>query len=447
MEGETLARRAQLWGLLRRRLRLPRVVFLLIGSAMALAFTAVDLLIGAMIFWSELNLVRATLYNLLIVVVPTMVAMIPAVRQVAGAAAIALLDVDLGGQPTPARTWPQLVRTVGWFWLHLLTGAATGGAVVWGIGLGALLIVEPLAYPPGREVAGYHWLVTGQAWQNLGLIMLGLMLIIAAVVVIILCSALVTAMAPRLLGPTPQERIAVLDAQTTRLLERTRLARELHDSVGHALNLIVLQIAVGRRRVIRDPDGTETALAAAENAAQVALRELDGVLGILRQEDGATSRQPIHDLIALPELTRAARATGRQIDLEVTGHDHDLAGLPPPISREAYRIVQESLTNALRHAPGQPVTVRIHCHQQSLTLKISNPLARASGNGWTQPSKINTRHGHGLTGLAERVRLLGGESTVGPAQLGAKDSAGDRRPAGWQVAVTLPIPNPEHAGT
>lgn len=398
---------------------------------MVVAFGTVDVLIGSVILRWERNLVSEAFLYLVVLAGPTAVAMIPAVRQVEGAAAVSLLGVDLGGEPAPARTWPQRIRTIGWFWLHLLAGAAVAAAAVWGVGLGCLLIIEPLIHEPGRAVGQFGWAVTRGGWHDLWLMALGLVLIIVALPVMLGCGSLVAALAPRLLGPTPEERLAALDARTTQLLERTRLARELHDSVGHALSLIVLQTAVARRRIGRDPEAVDAALTAAEDAAQVALQDLDGVLGLLREEGDAGRRQAVHDLDSLPELIRAARAAGQQIDL-VTGRHHDPgraadAPLPAVISREAYRIVQESLTNAIRHAPDQPVTVRVRREPHALSVEIDNPVAGPRGM-----AADADRHGRGLTGLSERVRILGGESVVGEHRRSGV--------AGWRVAVTLPVP-------
>jgi signal transduction histidine kinase len=432
-------------GLLRRRPRHLHVLFLLGGSAVAVAFGAFDVLIGYRIVWSEVTPLRVWLYNLLIVGPPTAVALIPAVRHVEGAAARALLGVDLGEGPEPARTWSQRIRTVAWFWLHLLTGAAVAAAVYWGIVPGLLLMIQPLIVEPGSVIGGWSleegvvggWAVTTGEWHDLRWPGLGLVLIIASAALTLACGSLLTALAPRLLGPTPEERLAALNARTTRLLERNRLARELHDSVGHALSLIVLQAAVARRRIGGQAPARGAALAslgAVEDAAQTALQDLDGVLGLLRDEDDAPPPQPRHDLTALPELIRAARGTGQQIELEV---ELDVVGpaLPPTISKEAFRIVQEGLTNALRHAPDRPVTVRVRREAHALAIEVSNPVAAtASGpSAWMGHRRSARKGGRGLTGIAERVRILGGELITG-VRMG---SNGESR---WRITVTLPVP-------
>ncbi len=420
---------------------------------MAVAFGAFDVLIGYRIVWSEVTPLRVWLYNLLIVAPPTAVAMIPAVRQVEGAAARTLLGVDLGADPAPARTWPQRIRTVAWFWLHLLAGAAVAAAVYWGVVPGLLLLVQPLVSAPGSVIGGWAlesgvvggWAVTTGGWPDLLWIGLGLVLIIASVAVTLGCGSLLAALAPRLLGPTPEERLAALDARTARLLERTRLARDLHDSVGHALSLIVLQTAVARRRIGGETpavDGALDSLEAVDDAAQLALQDLDGVLGLLRDEDDAPPRPARHDLTALPELIGAARATGQQIDLEIDDHavdpdhDHHWSTVPQTISTEAYRIVQEGLTNALRHAPDRPVTVQVRRDGRALHLEVSNPVA-TSGSGpsaWPARQRTAGRGGRGLPGLAERVRLLGGELITGEVRTGPDTESR------WRIAVRLPVP-------
>ncbi len=455
-----LGRRARARAWWRRRPRHLHVLFLLSGSAIALAFGALDVLIGYRIVWSEVSLLRIWLYNGLIIALPTAVALIPAVRQVEGAAARSLLGVDLGGAPGPARSWSQRLRTVAWFWLHLLAGGVVAGAVYWCVVPGVMLIIEPLLFQPGRVIGGWWldesqvvggWAVTSGGWPDLRWTGLGLLLIIAAAVVTLGCGSLLASLAPRLLGPTPEERLATLTRRTARLVERTQLARELHDSVGHALSLIVLQLAVVQRRLDQPADAValepvQTSLTECEAAAQAALADLDGVLGLLRDEEGAPSRQPTPDLADLPELIRSARAAGQQIELDLggVGQVRDWA-VPSMISREAYRIVQEGLTNAIRHAPDQAVTVGIRRDPRLLIIELSNPVVggKAGRSVAAAESRAGRSGGRGLTGLAERAALLGGELDAGAVGTMAGD---DQR---WRVAVRLPISTvrkPDRAG-
>jgi signal transduction histidine kinase len=157
-----------------------------------------------------------------------------------------------------------------------------------------------------------------------------------------------------------------------------------------------------------------------------ALEDLDDVVALLRDEDGARRRAPAHDLRSLDSLVAVSRQGGQSVALE--SNVDDPGSVPGVVSREAYRIVQESLTNALRHAPDQPVRIvvaRAGKEGKDLRVAVTNPLAGASD----APAD---RGGRGLVGLRERVRRLGGTARTG--------AQGDL----WRVDVTLPAPGPEH---
>lgn len=408
----------------RRRLRLLPIAFLLAGSALAVAFGAVDLGIGAALIVDGPSVLGIVGVVLLVLLLPTLAALIPAMRHLEGVAAITLLDVDLGGDPVPSRTGSQRLRTIGWFWLHLLTGAAVAAALMFGVVLGIMVIVQTLTLPVDGRILEVGWAVRSGWPADLGWLAVGVAMIVIAGVAILACAWLVTALASSLLGPTPQERIAALDARTTRLVERTRLARELHDSVGHALSVIVLQSAVAGRRARTDPEAAVEASAAAEHAARTALTELDDVLGVLR-EDAETGRHPVRDLTAVPELIKVVSTVGQPIELR-SGDDLEVLadGLPAVISREAYRIVQEGITNALKHAPQAPVTIELERSSRQLSMMISNPIDLDRSR-----RRDRRRTGHGLTGLTERVKLLGGEF-----------DAGRNGDDAWQLLAKIPLP-------
>jgi signal transduction histidine kinase len=215
-----------------------------------------------------------------------------------------------------------------------------------------------------------------------------------------------------LLGMTAADRIARLERRTELLAERNRLARELHDSVGHALSVVTIQAGAARRTLRADPEFTERALTAIEDSARTALDDLDHVLGLLREEPAGRTPQPA--LTELPALLDATRLAGAEVAADVGG---DLAAVPPVVSREVYRILQECLTNAVRHAGRVPVTMAVDVAAAGLVARVGNPLgsgtARAGG-------------GRGLRGMAERAAVLGGELTAGPV--------GER----WEVVVRVP---------
>ncbi|MEE2048775.1 histidine kinase, partial [Nocardiopsis tropica] len=161
--------------------------------------------------------------------------------------------------------------------------------------------------------------------------------------------------APRLLGPSPTERLAAAQAHAHTLAERNRLARELHDSLGHALSVVTLQAATAARLLDTDPEFARQALTHIADQARTATADLDHALGLLR-EDTAAPRTTPPDLSHLPHLAHATQHTGTDLTCHVSG---DPARVPALLSRETYRISPEARTNALRHAPGQRHTQRL----------------------------------------------------------------------------------------
>ncbi|MEV0272207.1 histidine kinase [Hamadaea sp. NPDC050747] len=313
-------------------------------------------------------------------------ALLPATRGLQIAAARTLLDVDvpdpLPGTPLDAQT---RLRAALWYFLHV-----GGGAVVAAV-LSVLLPVGPVLAVSYHLVAGVA-LTAGE-------------LIVAAYAVAGL-AALARLMAPVLLGPSTVERIRALEERQELLLEHNRLARELHDSVGHALTVAVVQAGAARELLRSDPAFAERALIAIEERSREAAADLDHVLGLLRR-----------DL----RKDRDESPTGSILDLaphaKITG---DLGRLPGVVRREAYRIVQEGLTNAARHADDAYPQVTVAVGERTVTVEITNgpvgsPTPRTGG-------------GRGLAGLRERVALLGGRFEAGPDE-----------GAGWRVTAWLPF--------
>lgn len=246
--------------------------------------------------------------------------------------------------------------------------------------------------------------------------------------------SLVAALAPRLLGPSAGERLAALEERTERLLEHNRLARELHDTIGHALTVAVVQ--AGAARAAGSPEFTERALTAIEDIGREALEDLERVLRLLRQDAAPPSRRP--GLAEAERLVASARGAGAAISAEIEG---PLERVPGPVSREGYRIVQECLTNVLRHAGPVPVAVRIAASASGLELHVRNKLPAQTAARRTDGEAAARRTdgeavavapdsgpgGSGLRGIRERAALLGGEALAGPCD------------GEWRVRVTLPI--------
>jgi signal transduction histidine kinase len=188
--------------------------------------------------------------------------------------------------------------------------------------------------------------------------------------------------------------------------ERARIAREMHDEVGHGLSVIVLQtVAALGQLEHQDTAGARTRLRAVESAARQALAELRRVVGLL---DGAsdTPLQPPPSLDRLPELATQVQAAGIPLDLRV---DADPGSLPPGLALAAYRIIQEALTNIIKHAGPCHASVAVTQTPQWLDVVITD-----DGRGGTPAPGC----GRGLPGMRERVTLYHGQLTVGPGAQG-----------------------------
>ncbi|WP_223242490.1 sensor histidine kinase, partial [Streptomyces sp. CBMA123] len=223
--------------------------------------------------------------------------------------------------------------------------------------------------------------------------------------------------APKLLGPSAAERLALAAERELLLAERNRLAHELHDSIGHTLTAATIQAAVAGEVLAADPAAARAAMRSIEESTRAALEDLDYVLGVLREEGAATA--PTRTLADLPDLLDRLRHAGAVVEPDLSG---DLAQVQGTLSRAAYRILQEGLTNALRHGAGGPIEVRVTASPDALELRVVNRTGPGAGAGDFPTS------GHGLPGLAERVRLLHGEFAAGPDG-----------PERWKLAVRLPV--------
>jgi signal transduction histidine kinase len=182
--------------------------------------------------------------------------------------------------------------------------------------------------------------------------------------------------------------------------ERSRMARELHDVVAHAMSVMVLQVGAVRRRVPEDSEEAKT-LRNVEQAGRTALAEMRRMLGVLRQGDDQVELAPNPGLDDLPSLATDVRAAGLDVRLHVNGEP---VTLPRSLDLSAYRIVQEGLTNALKHSGGRraDVTVEYAPDQLKLEVRDDGPGGFAGGDGF----------GHGLIGIGERVKAYGGDMSA-----------------------------------
>ncbi|WP_255946778.1 sensor histidine kinase [Streptomyces odontomachi] len=335
-----------------------------------------------------------------LVSVPPLVVLglVPAVRLAEGVQAQLML---VAGRPSPerdarrariaaapAKSAADRVRTVCWLVVRVQLGTLTWSASVW-----------------------LPTLAVGLAGRGGGYVLLALLPLLGVAVVVVGMGELVAAAARWLLAPSAAERIAALEERTERLLEHNRLARELHDSIGHALTVAVVQ--AGAARTAGSAEFVEQALVAIEETGRQALQDLDRVLKVLREDSGPPGERPA--LADTVRLLDAARGSGADVTAEVTG---PLDAVPGPVSREGYRILQESLTNVLRHAGPVAVTVRIVVHDDAVELDIRNRL------GEIGPAPLG--RGRGLRGIRERAVLLGGHADAGPCA------------DGWRVHARLP---------
>jgi signal transduction histidine kinase len=215
-----------------------------------------------------------------------------------------------------------------------------------------------------------------------------------------------------------------IDQRRQRSEERLRIARDLHDVVGHNISLINVQASMGLDLMDRQPEQARAALSAIKSVSKEALEELRTMLTTLRQDDDVAPRSPAPGLDRLPELIELTRAAGLTVEVEITGKP---PRLPAAVHQAAYRIVQESLTNVTRHAGRARVTVRVTYGDAEVRLEIDDDgTARSAGAPVSGNRAIGT--GSGITGMRERATALGGDL-----------SAGFRRGGGFQVSARLPV--------
>jgi signal transduction histidine kinase len=209
------------------------------------------------------------------------------------------------------------------------------------------------------------------------------------------------------------------DAERERLLavaeERTRIARDLHDSAGHAINVIGVRAGTARMRHDEDPERSRAALEEIEEIARQTVGEIDQIVGTLRDrgsETGEIAAPP--GLASLNTLVAESTAGGLEVSVGTAGSPRRLT---PAVDRAAYRILQEALTNAARHGTGE-ARVELAFEEDALQLTITNPLR--------DPAIETTNGGHGLIGMSERATLLGGSLDT------------DRGTGGFRLRARLP---------
>lgn len=202
--------------------------------------------------------------------------------------------------------------------------------------------------------------------------------------------------------------------------QRVRIAQDLHDVVAHTLAVITVQAGVGRRLMAKRPEEASNALESIEAIGRTAQEELRVVLGLLREEGVSTPPlTPAPRLVDLKELAETVRSPGSEVELRMSGVDRRLS---PALELSLYRVVQEALTNVMKHAPGAAVTVKLAVSDNLVRVEILDDGGPREARTTTQPA------GHGIVGMRERVGAFGGSLVASP-----------RPGRGFKVVAEVPI--------
>ncbi|MEU1849593.1 histidine kinase [Streptomyces sp. NPDC019990] len=333
-----------------------------------------------------------------------------------------------------------MVRPVGAFWASMVSTpivAVLGsrwGEWPWAPGgfVSHLTVLTVVAMRTRPRAAGWMWVLTG-AYALLADAGIGptntygtnsaAMLILSAM--ILLCVTVWHIRRAAVQEVTAQQTVTAHErSRRTLLEERTTIARELHDVVAHHMSVVAIQAEAAPYRVENPPPELEKAFATIRENAVAALTELRRVLGVVRAEDYEVPDAPQPTLADLDGLLANVRDAGLSVDKAVIGAVREL---PQGVELSAYRIVQEALSNTLRHAPGATARVEIGYVLGGLGLRIVN--GPPPNPGLIKPSP---GAGHGITGMRERVTMLNGEMTAGRTDDG-----------GYEVAVFLPVALPD----
>jgi signal transduction histidine kinase len=223
-----------------------------------------------------------------------------------------------------------------------------------------------------------------------------------------------------------QERLVIELEDTRRQLarqalfdERRQIARDVHDFVGHGLAAVMLQVTSARHVLQRDATAAEEALRSAEEVGRGSMQELRRTLTLLRSDDELSASAPAHTASEIRALVDDARAGGLAVELRMQG---DLSGIPPAVGVALYRIAQEALANAARHAPRARTTIWLELADGRVAL-LAETLGPAVAESRWEPERPH----FGLIGMRERATALGGQFAAGPTR------------HGWRVSCELPV--------
>ncbi|MFC9680326.1 sensor histidine kinase [Streptomyces sp. NPDC056948] len=220
-----------------------------------------------------------------------------------------------------------------------------------------------------------------------------------------------------------RQRANRVEAEQAAARERARIAREMHDILSHAVSLMIVQAEAGPVAVRAAPERAEAAFDAISATGRDAMTQLRRMLGVLREgaDDSAAPREPQPGLAELPALLDRVRAGGLDVTYGTAG---DVRRVPEAVAATVFRIVQESLTNTVRHAGAHTVAVQLTYGQGDLDVRVTD-----DGHG-PRPGRRGHGHGHGLIGIRERAAVHGGTAVVGAGPDGR----------GFEVRVRIPVP-------
>lgn len=401
-----------------------RLLVLLIGGIIAVPYGAVLVWVFGAIGesadspgWIFVGVVGAVVFAMLCVP-----AFLEVIRALERTMAKHLLDLPI---PTPPRRAQASDR---WRGALFYFGHATSGALLLTLLIFVLPVVISMLVDPGEaRVLGSE--LFGPGFGDSFITPSALILL--SILVLLLCLGIVVAgiyflphYAQSLLGPSAQDREALAGLAAAEKFRRNALAREVHDSIGHALTVTTMQAAVVSRLVRSDPDSAEAAAAQIAHTGREAVAQLDYVLAMLRSEaDGGSGEGAAHPvrngepprrtLDDIERLAADARSLGHPVDVDLTG---DASRLDARTTTELYGIAREAMTNSLRHASAPGMTIHIEIGSDRVTLESSNPSRTRS-----------VLEGRGLSGIRDRAEVLGGsvDWNVGGGM--------------WTMTVTIPF--------
>ena len=396
---------------------LLRTAFLMTGAAICVAFLLLQtgvvqvVLQAGLPVWPVLPLVVAPVLLL---------GLLPGVRDVEVAAARSLLGVRAELVTPPRLRAEHRRRSAAWVTLHVVLGGLAGAALV--VVLPSLVVEVPgaLAGTTPRWLARLDPVGLPPVVLGVLLALVGGALVVAVVVG---AGALLARWAPWFLGPTWRDRLLVAEDRLAREAEHQRLARDLHDGIGHALSVVSLQAAAGRRLLATAPDRAASSLEVIEQTARAALDDLDQLLATL--QDGPAPRRPTPGVADLERLVATHRALGLDVELELDPR-LGAAALPTLVSTTAHQVTAEALANAVRYSAAAPVHVRVALTGAGPQERRVQVRVSSTPDAGARPRRTG---GRGLRGMQQRVALLGGTLSAGPDPGGA-----------WVLAADLPAP-------